>query len=341
VTESGVIVVVDDVPQNIRLLEAVLASRGYTVVPAASGEEALGRIAAGPADLVLLDIVMPGLDGYEVCRRLRADPATSFLPVVMVTASGEQEKTKAIEAGADDFIAKPIDQAELLARVRSLLRIKRYRDTIEAYNRQLRRFLAPAVAELVSAGDLETHRREISVVVFDLPGFSAFAETAEPEDAMAVLGEHHEALGELVREFEGTLARFTGAGAVVLFNDPLPCPDAPARAVRLAVAMRSRVWELAERWSRLGADLQLGAGIAQGHATLGVIGFEGRSEYAAVGSVTTLAERLCEHAEPGQILISARVFGALEDVVVAQPLGELALRGLARPAPAYDVAGID
>ena len=340
-TEAGVIVVVDDVPHNIRLLEAVLAPRGYTVVPATSGEEALERIAAGPADLVLLDIVMPGLDGYEVCRRLRADAATSFLPVVMVTASGEREKRKAIEAGADDFVAKPIDQAELLARVRSLLRIKRYHDTIETYNRQLRRFLAPAVAELVSAGDLESRRREITVVFCDLRGFSAFAESAEPEDVMAVLGEYHAALGDIVYRFDGTLERFIGDGLMVIFNDPLPCPDAPERAVRMAVAMRSRVWELAERWSRLGGDLQLCAGIAQGHATLGTIGFEGRLDYAAVGSVTTLGERLCEQAGPGQILITARVHGAIEDVVVAQPVGELALRGLVRPTAAYDVAGID
>jgi adenylate cyclase len=225
--------------------------------------------------------------------------------------------------------------------VRSLLRIKRYHDTIEGYNRHLRRFLAPAVAELVSAGDLESRRREITVVFCDLRGFSGFAESAEPEDVMAVLAECHGALGALVHEFEGTLARFTGEGMMVLFNDPLPCPDAPERAVRMAVAMRGRVWELAERWSRLGADLQLCAGIAQGHATLGTIGFEGRLDYAAVGSVTTLGERLCEHAEAGQILITARVYGAIEDLVVAQPLGELALRGLARETAAYDVAGID
>jgi class 3 adenylate cyclase len=322
----------------------VLEPRGYTVVRAQSGAEALERVAAEPVDLVLLDILMPGMDGYEVCRRLRDDDATRFLPVVMITAGGdEEEKTKAIEAGADDFVTKPFAQPELLARVRSLLRIKRYHDAIEGFNRQLRRFLAPAIADLVAYGDasvLESHRREIAVVFCDLRGFTAFAETAEPEDVMAVLGEYHQALGELVHRFEGTLARFTGEGMMVFFNDPLPCPDAPERAVRMAVAMRSRVWELAERWSRLGYDLELCAGIAQGHATLGTIGFEGRSDYGAVGSVTNLAERLCEQAEPGQILISARVHSAIEDVVVAQAVGELAMRGLARPTQAFDVAGI-
>jgi adenylate cyclase len=345
----------------------VLAPRGYTIVPAASGAEALARAAS--VDLVLLDVVMPEMDGFEVCRRLRATESTRFLPVVMITASGDQEKTNALAAGADDFIAKPFDHAELLARVRSLLRIKRYHDTIEAqaaelaeWNRQLerrvqeqvdelervgrlRRFLSPQIAELVvSSGDesfLASHRREITVVFCELRGFTAFAESVEPEDVMAVLGQYHHALGELIHRFEGTLARFTGDGLLVFFGDPLPCPDAPERAVRMAVAMRNGVWELAESWSRMGYDLHLAVGIAQGHATLGGIGFEGRSEYAAIGSVTNLAESLCETAQPGQILISQRVYAATEDLVVAHPAGELALRGFTRPTPAYDVVGLD
>jgi adenylate cyclase len=296
------ILAVDDTPQNIKLLEAVLAPRGYRVVPAASGREALDKVAAERPDLVLLDVVMPGLDGYEVCRRLRDDPGTGFLPVVMITASGEQEKIRAIEAGADDFILKPFNQAELLARVRSLLRIKEYHDTIQAQaselaelNRtlearvqqqvdelervgRLRRYLAPQLAELiVSSGDesiLASHRRQITVVFCDLRGFTAFAETSEPEEVMGVLREYHAALGELIFRFEGTLERFAGDGLMVFFNDPLPCPDPVERAVRMAVAMRTRVAELAQGWRKREYELDFGIGIAQGYATLGKIGFE-------------------------------------------------------------------
>jgi adenylate cyclase len=368
-TEEATILVVDDLAQNIRLLEAVLAPRGYVVASATSGSEALAHVRSKPVDLVLLDIVMPGMDGHEVCRRLRADEATRYLPIVMITASGEQEKVAAIEAGADDFIAKPFDQAELLARVRSLLRIKRYHDTIEAqaaelaaWNQQLerrveaqvaelervgrmRRFLSPQVADLVvSSGDesfLESHRREITVVFCDLRGFTPFAETAEPEDLMGVLQQYYAALGDLVHRFEGTLDRFTGDGLMAFFNDPLPCPDAPERAVRMAVAMRNRVAALAEEWRRLGHDLDFAVGVAQGHATLGRVGYEGRFDYTAIGTVTNLAARLCAQAAPGQILISQRVYAAAEDLVTAEPVGEVELRGIARPARVYNVVGLD
>ena len=330
------ILAVDDLPQNVRLLRAVLEPRGYAVASAGSGVEALDVLGVGDVDLVLLDVVMPGMDGYEVCRRIRADPATAFLPIVMITASGEQEKRRALEAGADDFVTKPFESAELLARVQSLLRIKRYHDG-------LRRFLPPEVADLVSADPsvLESHRREIAVLSCALHGFEAFAESAEPEDVMRVLGEYHAAAGPAVLAAGGTLARLAGDALLVMFNDPLPCEDPPAAAVRLALSLRDTVWELAEHWTPLGFTLQPACGLAFGHATIGRIGFERRWEYAPVGPVATLAERLREHAAAGQVLVSQRVFAAVSSFAVASSVGELSLRGSTRPVRAWDLVGVD
>jgi adenylate cyclase len=369
VIKEPTVLVVDDVPQNVRLLDAILSPRGYRVLAADSGEDALRKLKENKPDIVLLDIVMPGMDGYQVCQRIRENPSTAFLPVVMITASGDQEKIRALEAGADDFVTKPFDQSELLARVRSLVRIRRYHDTIEkqsaelaAWNRELeqrvtaqveelervgrlRRFLSPQLADLIlSSGDescLDSHRREITVVFCDLRGFTAFAETSEPEEVMDVLREYHAALGDLIFRFEGTLERFAGDGLMVFFNDPLPCEDAPARAIRMSVAMRNRTHDLAEHWVRRGHELGFAIGIAQGYATLGRIGFEGRYDYAAIGSVTNLAARLCAEAAPGQILVTQRVHAAAEQLVVSDPIGELRLQGFLRPVRAFDIKGLD
>ncbi len=366
---KSTVLVVDDQPANVRLLEAILAPRGYDVRTASSGEDALRTIEADDIDLVLLDIVMPGIDGYEVCRRIREQVDTAYLPVVMVTASGDEQKVKALEAGADDFLTKPVNQSELLARVASLARIKRYQDTIKrqtgelaAWNQdlesrveaqvsqlqrmeRLRRFLAPQLAELiVDSGDesfLESHRREIVVVFCDLRGFTAFAEASEPEEVMGVLEEYHQALGDLIFRFEGTLERFAGDGLMVFFNDPVRCEDGPLRAIRMSVAMRTRVRGLAETWGRHGHDLALGIGLAQGYATLGKIGFDGRNDYAAIGSVTNLADRLCADAEPWQILATERVFSAAGAGVIGDDAGWRELRGFSRTVHAFTVRGLD
>jgi adenylate cyclase len=359
------ILAVDDQPQNLRLLDAVLSPRGYQMVTATSGEQAMEKLGEAVPDLVLLDIVMPGIDGYEVCRRIRDNPATAFLPVVMITASGDQEKISAIRAGADDFVSKPFNQGELLARIASLARLKHYHDTINQQAEELRRwnaelearvqaqvedlqranrlrrFLSPQLVELMlDSGDeefLRSHRREIVVVFCDLRGFTSFAESSEPEEVMGVLQEYHEAMGELIFAYAGTLERFTGDGLMVFFNDPLPIDDAPVQALRMSVAMRDRVRVLAGRWHRRGYDLALGIGIAQGFATLGRIGFEGRFDYAAIGSVTNLAARLCDAARPWQVLASQRVFYAAEPVVEGNPTGELQLKGFSRPVQVFDV----
>lgn len=362
------ILVVDDTPQNVRLLEAILVPRGYTVVTASSGQQALDRVAEQLPDIVLLDIMMPGMDGHEVCRRLRADPTTALLPVVMVTASGDQNKVKALESGADDFIPKPVNQTELLARVRSLLRIKAYHDTIQhqaaelaEWNRtleqrvqeqlarleradRLKQFLPSQVAEqIVTTGDeglLESHRRHIAVVFCDLRGFTSFSETAEPEEVMGILQEYHEAIGGLIASFGGTVEHFAGDGLMVFFNDPLPCPEPEAQAVRLATAMRERMSEVSEVWRQRGYELGFGVGVAAGYATLGCIGFEGRFHYGAIGSTVNLASRLCDEARDGQVLVNARARAALGDLVDVEPLPEMTLKGFSRPVRAFSVLSV-
>ena len=206
---------------------------------------------------------------------------------------------------------------------------------------RLKRFLAPQLAELiVSQGDekiLESHRREIVVVFCDLRGYTAFTETAEPEEVLDFLREYHGALGPLVSQYEGTLDQFSGDGIMVFFNDPVPCPDPAERAVKMAMAMREEAGKLISTWRRDGCELGFGAGIAQGYATLGQIGFSERSGYTAIGTVCNLAARLCAEAKDGQILISSRVARAVEAVATLEDLGNLELRGLRRPVAAFNV----
>ena len=363
------ILVVDDTPQNVRLLEAILIPRGYAVATASSGQQALDRVAEQLPDIVLLDIMMPGMDGHEVCRRLRADPTTALLPVVMVTASGDQNKVKALESGADDFIPKPVNQTELLARVRSLLRIKAYHDTIQQqaaelaeWNRtleqrvqeqlarleradRLKQFLPTQVAEqIVSTGNdslLESHRRYIAVVFCDLRGFTALSETAEPEEVMSILQEFHAAMGALISQHGGTVEHFAGDGLMVFFNDPQDCPEPEAQAVRLAVAMRDRMLVVSESWRQRDYEFGFGVGVAAGYATLGCIGFEGRFHYGAIGSTVNLAARLCDAARDGQVLLNARARAALGDLVEVEPLPELTLKGFSRPVRAFSVLSIE
>ena len=362
------ILVVDDVPENVRLLEAVLVSRGYEVVTANDGRAALERVQTAEPDLILLDVMMPGLDGYAVCSQLRANDDTAVLPVIMVTSSIGQEKTKAIEAGADDFIPKPFNHNELLTRVRSLLRIKRYHDTIKAQaaelaelNRtleervgaqvaelerlgRLRRFLSPQLADaVVSSGDetiLRSHRRQVAMFFADLRGWSSFVDAVEPEELMRVLSEFHGVIGRLVKRFEATVGFLEGDGVQLFFNDPIEIPDAALRAVRIGCALRKEMAELTPLWSKRGYDLDFGAGIALGYATCGEVGFEGRSDYAAIGAVTNLASRLADEATGGQILIAQRLYAEVENDVDVESVGEFTLKGFPRPVQAFNVLAV-
>ena len=365
---------VDDNPTNLEVLRVRLNAQGYEVVTAVDGEDALNRVREVEPDLVLLDVMMPKLDGISVVKELKQDSTLRFTPIILVTAKADtRDVVTGLEAGGDDYLTKPFEHAALLARVRSLLRIKDLHDTVQSqatqlkeqteqlssWNRlleervaeqlaqierigRLQRFLAPQVAQMIASSDtsdslLASHRREVTVLFCDLRGFTAFTEASEPEEVMGVLREYHENLGELIFRYEGTLERFLGDGIMIVFNDPIPCDDHTERAVRLALDMRERVDDLAKQWARVGHVLGFGIGIASGYATLGQVGFEHRREYTAIGSVINLASRLCDEAKAGQIVISQRAFSAVEQSVGASHIGQLSLKGFNRPIDAYEV----
>jgi adenylate cyclase len=368
------ILAVDDTPENLEILRMRLEANGYEVVSAADGEEGLAKARSLRPDLILLDIMMPKLDGIGVVRILKADQTLRSIPVILVTAKADtRDVIEGLDAGGDDYLTKPFEHRALLARVRSMLRQKALNDTVASQTRRLeeqarelagwnrsleekvadqvaqiermgrlRRFLPSQVADLiVEAGDgeglLQSHRREVTVVFCDLRGFTAFAETAEPEEVMAVLGEYHHCLGEQITRFGGTLERFVGDGIVVVFNDPLPTADHSERAVAMAAAMRDAIDEHSQRWRKRDYLLGFGIGIARGHATIGRIGFDQRWDYAVIGSVANHAARLCEEAKPRQILVSQRVLSAVEQLVEAIPLGDVTLKGFHRPLAAYEI----
>jgi class 3 adenylate cyclase len=370
VHEPARILIVDDNEANRDIVRTRLATQGYDLLEAADGEEALAVAKEKQPDLILLDVMMPRLDGIEVCRRLKSDPAAPFTTIILITArTDSSDVVRGLDAGADEYLTKPVDQTALVARVSSMLRLKSLHDRVAAqaadlasWNRvleqrvaeqvgelervgRLKRFLSPQIAEMiVSSGSeriLESHRREIAVVICDLRGFTAFSETAEPEDVMAVLHAYHSSLGSLIDKFDGTVERFTGDGLMVWFNDPLPCPDPCARAARMGVEMRDEVAMLVRKWGAHDYHLGFAIGIAHGYATLGRIGFERRFDYAAVGTVVNLAARLCAEAGDGQILIDAKVYTAIEHFVTVERIGELALKGFNRPVKAFNLTAVE
>jgi len=363
------ILIADDNPDNIEIFRTRLAVHGYEIITAVDGEDALAVARREQPDLILLDVMMPKMDGVDVCRLLKSDPSLPFTPIVMLTAkSGAQDVVTALDAGADEYLTKPVDHGALVARVKSMLRIKALTDTVREQSakltewnatlerrvaeqvvqletlQRLKRFFSPQLADAILAGGaadpLATHRREVVVVFLDLRGFTAFAETAEPEEVMGVLREYHAGMGRIIYEYEGTLERFTGDGMMIFFNDPVVIPNPTERAVHMALAMRERVAFLTETWRRHEHDLALGIGIAKGYATIGAIGFEGRMDYGAIGTVTNLAARLCSEAEGGQILINRKALSDAEHLVEAEPVGELTLKGFARPVSAFSILAL-
>jgi DNA-binding response OmpR family regulator len=366
--DRSLILVVDDAPDNVEIVRARLAREGYDVITAADGIEALALAAAHAPDLILLDVRMPRLDGIETVKRLRADPLSPFIPVIMLTAQGEaQDVVRGLDAGADEYLTKPFDVGSLLARVRAMLRMKALHDEVTRQaaklgewnntlerrvseqldqlqrTRLLKRFLPPQIAELVlSSGEqiLRSHRRDIVVVFCDLRAFTAFSEVAEPEEQIAMLDTYHGAVAAVTNRYRGTLIHIIGDGAMIVFNDPVPISAPSLQAVRAAIDMRARVGGLMAEWRSHGYDLGFAIGITRGFATLGLIGSEDRAQYTAIGTVTNLASRLCAAAADGQILIDRKVHAELGDCAAVEEGGELRLKGLSRPIRLRNVVAL-
>jgi adenylate cyclase len=348
------ILVVDDEPD----LEALILQRFRHQIQngtvkflfAREGVEALAALKAnGSIDLVITDLNMPKMDGLSLLQKLQENEQR--LSAIVVSAYGDMANIRtAMNRGAFDFLIKPIDFADLETTIAKTIRHvevlrearERQAEAERAFSR-LRRFLAPQVADLiVSSGtekELESHRREISALFCDLRGFTGFSERSDPEDVMALLREYHSTIGKIIFEHSGTIERFAGDGVMVIFNDPVPLPNPALTAVQMALDMRAAVGTLTEKWRRLGHELGFGIGISHGYATLGTIGFEGRFDYSAIGTVSNIASRLCDEAQSGQILISPRVLVAVEDFVTVEPAGELTLKGISRPVMVHSVIG--
>ncbi len=363
---APLVLIVDDRPEARKLLSLHVADEGCQPVTAGGGLEALALAARQPPDLVLLDVLMPDLDGFEVCRRLRAEPATRRVPVVMLTALADDagDYVRGLAAGADDFLGKPFRPPELRARLRSLLRVKALFDEVEQQREELarwsalleqrvadkaaeverlarlRRFFSPPLAaRLEAAGEQAwaSHRAEVSVLFADLRGFTAYAERNQPEQVVVMLREFHAALGRLIFDAGGTIERYTGDGLMVFFNDPDPLPDHAAVAVRLALAMQAQARRLATSWAATDGPDGLAVGVACGEAVLGAVGFEGRWDYAAIGAVTNRAARLCSEAAAGETLVCDRIWARVAGRFEAQALPPLQLKGFAQPQPAWRV----
>ena len=368
------LLVVDDNEDNRYVLSQQLNIQGYdNITIATNGHEALNNLRSKSFDLVLLDIMMPDLNGYEVLERMRSSPELRNIPVIMISGIGELDSVvRCIELGAEDYLPKPFEPTLLRARVRATLERKRLHDQVVAqtadlasqaaelanWNKtleqrvadqlgeiermgRLRRFLSPQVADLIVASGMEkllqSHRGEITALFCDLRGFTRFSETSDPEDVMVLLRDYHAVIGQIVIKYGATLEHFAGDGVMVIFNAPVPIDKPQLQAVRMALEMRDAMGTFTQKWRRLGHDIGFGIGISHGFATLGTIGFEGRFDYAAVGTVSNIASRLCDEAKPGQILISPRVLMAVEDTMKVELVGELTLKGIQRPMTAYNV----
>ena len=369
------ILVVDDTPANLTLMTGLLQD-DYQVRAATSGEKALKiAFSDNPPDLILLDIMMPEMDGHEVCRRLKADDKTREIPVIFLTAMSEvEDEEKGLNLGAVDYITKPVSPPIALVRIRShlalyqsLRSLELTKETIRKQAEQLKllnsglekrvedqdgqldrlnimkEFFSPQISEAIVGQGMDifkTHRVNVTVVFLDLRGFTYFSDNTEPEEVMAVLGGYHEVMGEIINACQGTVGHFAGDGLMVYFNDPIPPEGLIEIAAQMCIKMMAEFKPLMQKWRKQGFDLDLGIGFANGYATLGTIGFDGRRDYACIGSVCNLAARLCAEAKGGQIFTNLKTYRQIDDLVNGQEVEDLNLKGFTKAVQTVEVLSL-
>lgn len=347
-TECPRILAVDDNKQNLTLLQTALSAAAYKVITAADGLTALKLIDSAAPDLVLLDVMMPGMSGYDVCRNIRVNEATRLLPVVMLTAlSDVADRIRGIEAGADDFLSKPFNREELLTRVKSLLRIKTLYDDIETKNHLLRtlfgRYVSAELAAEIVANPgrhlkLGGEKREVTVLFGDLRGFTPLAEGLDPQDVVDILNVYLNHVINAVFELGGTLDKFRGDGFMVFFGAPIPREDDPLNAVRCALTIQEKLQRVTfAKFPDL--RLHMGVGINTGIVVAGNIGSERRTDYTVIGNEVNVAQRFEANAGPGQILITGNTYDRVKNAVQVRELGLLRVAGKHDGVAAYDVLG--
>ncbi len=343
------ILVVDDNEQNIELLEAMLLPQGYDVISARDGIEALERVEQFTPHLVLLDVMMPRMDGFEVTRRLRGRPETASVPILMLTALRElSDKVRGLELGADDFLSKPFNRIELLARVRSLLRIKHLHDQLEQKNallhQVLTRYVAAEVANEILANPdqnlkLGGQTTRVSVLFADIRGFTRFSEHRKAEEVLGVLNTIWHRLVPFVFEMRGTFDKYLGDAIMAFYGAPISYEDDTVRAVRTAVALQQEFLSLKEEIPAL-AEMGLGVGIFTGDAVVGNVGSEQMMDYTTIGNTPNMARRLQENAKGGQIIICEATYEAVKDIVEARAIEPLSLKGRGAPMAAYEILAL-
>jgi class 3 adenylate cyclase len=344
---KATILVADDNPDNVELVREVLEAAGYTVVTAHDGDEALLKVAETNPDLIILDVMMPGKDGFEVCRRLKKWEQTRNIPVLMLTALQEvADKVRGIESGADEFLTKPVDMVELQTRVKAQVKAKIYRQQVLEKNALLEKILTRYLPEEIVSKVLEDSsllklggvRDFVTILFADLTGFTTFADSVPPEHVMETLNQTFSRLTKIVADNHGTFDKYLGDGLMAFYGAPIASDNDALNAIRTAVGMREAFKELTEQWGD-GPRSQLGlaVGINSGEAIVGNLGSERLMNYTVIGDAVNIAARLEDRAGPGQILIGESTFALVEDMVVARKFGQVELQGRSKPVLAYEL----